>query len=73
MLMFGSGVFNVCYAGALLACSRLNEVTATTVPAGHHRVGVRPVISGSGQASVMQAALSPIQRLSRRLRCSGGS
>jgi len=26
--------------------SRLNEVTATTVPVDHHRSGVRPAISG---------------------------
>lgn len=57
MLVFGSGAFNVRNAGALRACCRLNEVPATTVPAGHHRLGVRLAVSGSGQASIMQVAL----------------
>ena len=73
MLLFGPGAFNVRNAGALRACSRLNEVTATTAPAGHHRSDVRPAISGLGYVSVMRASLHPIRRLSRRPRYSGGS
>jgi len=61
MVMSGSDAFNAYNAGTLQACSQLNEVTATTVPAGHHRSGVRPAISGSGQPGGMRSCLSPFE------------
>lgn len=44
MMMFGSDA-STCAARSM-GRSRLNEVTTTTVPAGHHRSGFRPAISG---------------------------
>lgn len=45
MLMFGSGAST--YATTVpKGVSRNNEVTATTVPAGHHRSGFSPAILG---------------------------
>ena len=45
MLMSGSDALTYGAQFALGSCSQLSEVTATTVPVGHHRSGVSPAIS----------------------------
>jgi len=61
MMMFGSGAVSVWSAGASGACSRLVEVTATAVPAGHPGPGVGPAISGGGRRGACGHVFPPCE------------